>query len=210
MLTRKSPCALAFLDHVGRGRLLLSQQPGWLHRGSGGLLRPTHRTPAGPAHSAGCAEHTWSTRGRDAQPGDHALGPRLSPLVRRGNRLRGGSQLCDPRSVSPHRHSWGLFQDLHLRMVSWNQLTFTSISMCFRALLLDNKLPQNTVASPVVQMVKKLPAMQKTHVWSLGREDPLEKGMATHSSILAWRIPWKEEPGGRQSIRWQSQTQLSN
>ena len=45
-------------------------------------------------------------------------------------------------------------------------------------------------------MVKNLPAMRKTQVQSLGREDPLEKGMATHSSILAWRIPWTEEPGG--------------
>ena len=44
-------------------------------------------------------------------------------------------------------------------------------------------------------MVKNLPAMQETWVRSLGREDPLEKGMATHSSILAWRIPWTEEPG---------------
>ena len=44
-------------------------------------------------------------------------------------------------------------------------------------------------------MVKNLPAMQETRVQSLGGEDPLEKGMATHSSILAWRIPWTEEPG---------------
>ena len=50
------------------------------------------------------------------------------------------------------------------------------------------------------QMVKNLPVMQKTWVQSLGREDPLEKGMATHSSILAWRIPWTEEPAGLQSI----------
>ena len=42
-------------------------------------------------------------------------------------------------------------------------------------------------------MVKNLPAMQETWVWSLGQEDPLEKGMATHSTTLAWRIPWKEE-----------------
>ena len=47
---------------------------------------------------------------------------------------------------------------------------------------------------------KEPPAMQKTRVWSLGREDPLEKEMATHSSILAWRIPWTEEPGGLQSM----------
>ena len=44
-------------------------------------------------------------------------------------------------------------------------------------------------------MVKNLPATQETWVGSLGQEDPLEKGMATHSSILAWRVPWTEEPG---------------
>ena len=44
--------------------------------------------------------------------------------------------------------------------------------------------------------IKNLPAMQETWVQSLGWKDPLEKGMATHSSILAWRIPWTEEPGG--------------
>ena len=49
-------------------------------------------------------------------------------------------------------------------------------------------------------MVKNLPAMQETHFQSLGQEDPLEKGMATHSSILAWRIPWVEAPGGLQSM----------
>ena len=49
-------------------------------------------------------------------------------------------------------------------------------------------------------MVKNLPAMQETWFRSLGQEDPLEKGMATHSSILAWRIPWTEEPGRLQSM----------
>ena len=49
-------------------------------------------------------------------------------------------------------------------------------------------------------MVKNLPAMQETLVQSLGCEDPLKEGMAAHSSILAWRIPWTEEPGGLQSI----------
>ena len=51
-------------------------------------------------------------------------------------------------------------------------------------------------ASLVVQTVKNPPAIQETQVQSLGLEDPLEKGMATHSSILAWRIPWTEEPVG--------------
>ena len=54
--------------------------------------------------------------------------------------------------------------------------------------------------SLVTQMVKRLPVMQETQVQSLGREDPLEKEMATHSSILAWKIPWTEEPGELQSM----------
>ena len=57
-------------------------------------------------------------------------------------------------------------------------------------------------------MVKNLPAMWETHVQSLGWEVSLEKGMATHSSILAWRIPWTEEAGGLQSMGSQSQTRL--
>ena len=61
-------------------------------------------------------------------------------------------------------------------------------------------------------VVKNLPAVQETQetgVGSLGQEDPLEEGLATHSSVLAWRIPWTEEPGGQQSIGLQSPTQLS-
>ena len=49
-------------------------------------------------------------------------------------------------------------------------------------------------------MIKNLPVMQEIQVRSLGREDPLEKGMTTHSSILAWRIPWTKESGGLQSV----------
>ena len=56
-----------------------------------------------------------------------------------------------------------------------------------------------SVASLVAQRSKRLPVMQETWVWSLGQEDPLEKEMATHSSFLAWRIPWREEPGRLQS-----------
>ena len=58
-------------------------------------------------------------------------------------------------------------------------------------------------ASVVAQMVKNPPAMRETWVQSLGWEDPLEEGMTTHSSILAWRIQWSEEPGGLQSIALQ-------
>ena len=58
-------------------------------------------------------------------------------------------------------------------------------------------------------MVKNLPSVQETQVRSLAREDPLEKGMATHSSTLAWRIPLTVEPGGLQSVGSQSWTRLS-
>ena len=59
--------------------------------------------------------------------------------------------------------------------------------------------------SLVAQRLKRLPAIRETWVGSLGWEDPLEKEMATHSSILAWRIPWMEEPGGLQSTGSQSE-----
>ena len=62
---------------------------------------------------------------------------------------------------------------------------------------------------PVAHMVNNLSAMQEAWVWSLGREDPLEKGMPTHSSILAWKLPWTEEPGGLQGVT-KSQTWLNN
>ena len=52
----------------------------------------------------------------------------------------------------------------------------------------------------VAQMVKNLPAVRETWIWSLGQEDPLEKGTAVHSSVLAWRIPWIEEPARLQSM----------
>ena len=58
----------------------------------------------------------------------------------------------------------------------------------------------------MLQMVKNMPAMEESQVQPLGWEDPLEKGMATHSSILAWEIPWTEEPGGLQSMGSQSLT----
>ena len=60
----------------------------------------------------------------------------------------------------------------------------------------------NSMVSLVVQMVKNLPAKQETLVQSLSRDDPLEKGMATHSSILGWRIPWTEQPARLQFIEF--------
>ena len=72
--------------------------------------------------------------------------------------------------------------------------------ICFSEIDIQYSVPG---ASLLAQMVKNLPAMQEMHVWSLGWKDPLEKGMATHSSILAWRILWTEEPGELQSIGMQ-------
>ena len=69
------------------------------------------------------------------------------------------------------------------------------------------------MASLVAQMVKNLPAMQETQIWSLGREDTLEQEMATPSSRLAWRIPWMEEPSGlhepMHGVAWATNTTLS-
>ena len=63
----------------------------------------------------------------------------------------------------------------------------------------------------MAQTVKNLPVIQETQVQSLGQEDPLEKGMATHSSIFAWKIPWTEESGGLQSMGVaKSQIELSD
>ena len=73
-----------------------------------------------------------------------------------------------------------------------------------------NSVLSQAWASLLAQMVKSLPAMQETWIQSLGHEDPLEKGMVTHSSILAWRIPWTEEPGRLQSMGSQNQTQLGD
>ena len=66
--------------------------------------------------------------------------------------------------------------------------------------LLSAQLSKLNPNQPVDQMVKNLLAVREAWVLSLGWENPLEKGMATHSGILAWRIPWTEEPGGLQSM----------
>ena len=73
-----------------------------------------------------------------------------------------------------------------------------------------NSYLMSSWASLVAQSVKNLPAVQETRMWSLGWEDPLEKEMPTHSSILAWKISWTKEPGGLQSMGSQSRAQLSD
>ena len=83
---------------------------------------------------------------------------------------------------------------------SWQDILFCDIILCKRvtsSLRLDN---DSCLLFPSGSVVKNPPAMQETLVQSLGQDNPLEKGMATHFSILAWRIPWTEEPGGLQSM----------
>ena len=85
---------------------------------------------------------------------------------------------------------WGSQRVLH----DWSNLAWQqTIRVRVKQTLVSCGLSTLYYSSLVVQRVKNLPAMQETWVRSLGQEDPLEKGMATHSSILAWRIPWTEE-----------------
>ena len=82
---------------------------------------------------------------------------------------------------------------------NWRPQFYLIAGSCMKHCASDSAL----LRFKMTQMVKNLPAMQETRVQSLGPEDPLEKGMATHSSILAWRIPWTEEPGRLQSMELQ-------
>ena len=75
------------------------------------------------------------------------------------------------------------------------------IGLALVALSLPWPIPVLVTCTQLAQAVKHLPTMRETWVRSLGREDPLEKGMATYSGILAWRIPWTEEPMGLQRVR---------
>ena len=88
------------------------------------------------------------------------------------------------------------------RVLEWLAIAFS--------VRVDNTYEKHQRASLVAQRLKRLPAMWATWVRSLGWEDPLEKEMATHTSILAWRTPWMEKPGGLQSMGLQSRTRLSD
>ena len=94
---------------------------------------------------------------------------------------------------------------LHIQLRNFSlclqvQMTVLSLSPCIFTSLPLNRHPSLGLAYLVVQIVKNPPAMQETWVRSLDWEEPLEKEMATHCSILAWEIPWTEEPGGLQSM----------
>ena len=100
----------------------------------------------------------------------------------------------------------------HFFLGSRPSASFTATLTLFLQLLLMLSVTHTlleVILPLVAEAVKNLPAMQETWVQSLCQEDPLEKGMATHSSILAWRITWTEEPGRIQSMGSQRQTRLS-
>ena len=99
-------------------------------------------------------------------------------------------------------------QDLKIHLQDYSQLV-KSILKIFILWSMNNNCKINWLPL-VAQMVKSLPAVQETRVQSLGQEDPLEKKMAAHSSIPAWRIPWTEEPGRLQLMGSQSRTRLRN
>ena len=101
------------------------------------------------------------------------------------------------------KHSLSLFPLFpHLfPMEWWDRMPWSLFSECWAlSQLFHSPLSLFTRASLVAQRLKCLPGMWETRVRSLGREDPLEKEMATYSSTLAWRIPWREEPGRLQSM----------
>ena len=106
-----------------------------------------------------------------------------------------------PRDPHPATH----VPSLQLTDVCWQQSS-PKVHGCLRGHAQPcpscwfRQMYNNRRSSLVAQAVKNLPAVQETWVRSLGQEDPLKKGMATHSSILAWRIPWTEEPGRLQSM----------
>ena len=111
--------------------------------------------------------------------------------------------LCDPHRQQPPGSSIpGILQ---ARTLEWVAIAFSiSSPNCLDMYsAVSFSFPTIVKASLVAQRLKRLPPMQETWVRSLGREDSLEKEMATHSSTLAWRIPWREEPGGLQSTRSQ-------
>ena len=119
---------------------------------------------------------------------------------------RNGNPLQYSCLENPHRpRSLAGYSDEVAKSPKWlsDQTQHTLAWMFVLNVLLGLQVPisslfslGNLITSLVAQMVKNLPTMQETQVWPLHQRDPLEKGMATHSSILAWRIPWTEEPGG--------------
>ena len=123
-------------------------------------------------------------------------------------RAQSGGTLWQPRGVGWKWGAWGKLkgEGTHVFLCLTHVVRQKPIQY-YKAIILQLKINlKNCIdlgASLVAHMVENLPVVQETRVWSLGQEDSLEKGMATHSSILVWRIPWTEEPDVLQSVRLQ-------
>ena len=131
----------------------------------------------------------------DSSPLSHRVGPRHLYFLTFPQRLK-----CSVGGVNPCLVPWTSW--LHGECITFwmlsegliNGVTELSYLLTFEILLFFQRI------SLVAQMIKKLPTMQESWVQSLDQEDPLEKGMVTHFSILVWKIPWTEESGGLQSM----------
>ena len=127
--------------------------------------------------------------------------PSPTPRVRHPN-PRPLSWWCHPTissSVTPSPPAFRLPQ--HKSLFQWGRPTLYrqgTNNLLGRQIIVKNYRTDG--ASLVAKWIKNSAAMQETQIWSLGQEDPLEKEMATHSSILAWRIPWTQDPGRLQSM----------
>ena len=132
-------------------------------------VRPHRRQPTRPPRP-------WDSPGKNTGVGCHFL-LQCMKVKSESEVAESCPTLSNPMDCSPPGSSiHGIFQ---AKVLEWGAIAFSSIG-----------------ASLVAQVVKNLPGMQETWVRSLGWEDPLEKGMAIHSSIFAWRTPWTEEPDG--------------
>ena len=117
-------------------------------------------------------------------------------LVAQGT-LKSFLQHHNLKASIPWHSAFFMVQLSHLHMTTRKTIALTVWTFVSKVMSLLFNMPSRFVmASLVAQRLKHLPAMHETRVQSLGQEDLLEKEMATHSSILAWRIPWTEEPGG--------------
>ena len=158
------------------------------------MQRQAQQTP--PVHSAP-GEEVKAPRTRSGLRGD-ALSS--SPLLAPPSKQQKLDNVCEGPGHSRH------FVNSHLCTVRHATLdTCKELTASFR-----REMSRRIWASLVAQRVKRLPAMWETWVRSLAGEDPLEKEMATHSSILAWKTPWMEEHCRLQPMGSQSRTQLSN
>ena len=181
-----------------------SREDSVLHRWSTeGLLR----LPDMRAHP----ERTWATSQREPQQWGESPGP---ALLLSGTRSLIIPWTVERSSLDQDHHQWEStwftwLSEKHL--LSHTQVLRNKHITCHREGFLGGSVGKEFACNAGDRLqCRRPPAMQETWFWSLGREDLLEKEMATHSSIIAWRIPWTGEAGGRWSVGSQSRTWFSN